>query len=188
MQRDEDGLVVLELASGAVVKTKDMVNETDWVGIRQLCEAGVPIADVAARFKVNCNGIHNRAKREKWLVPSRIARFRREIEKKQGEQFALNGQAKDVALIKAEIWEERGEAMRDKAYEISMQALNGVTPERAARMITGSQSFQHVVEVAHKVTGLEAKEKQEQGSSLAVNIGLLRVAGPVPVTVDVQAG
>jgi two-component sensor histidine kinase len=75
--------------------------------------------------------------------------------------------------VKAQIWDERGDMLKEKTYEIVRAALDGVTPEAARRLIKNPLGLSHITTVVRQITGEEAKEAQE-GTKVALNIGLLR--------------
>ena len=172
-------LTTLETPSGIVVNTRVKLR-TDKEAMRSLIESGVPFKDVAAQFKVKEAFVRKEAKNGGWLTPAVVGKMRRELEKKQSKAYRDTGAAADVATLKAQIWDERGEALNEKIYEIVREAVEGLTPERARRLIQNPLGLAHITTVVRQITGQERREAQEQ-PRLAVNIGLLGGSGPVAI-------
>jgi hypothetical protein len=110
-----------------------------------------------------------------------MRKLRSEIIKRQSENFARDGKSKDVALVKAEIWQDRGEALREKVHGIVERALGGVTDEVASKMIVEAKDLKAILETGRIVTGQQREDDEAKGGSnapsLAINIGLLTTAG-----------
>lgn len=176
----------LELPNGLKVDGRTHLC-TDWQGMRSLYESGMALRDIADAYKVSSTMVRAQARKECWVNPTKINKLRREIEEKQRSIWKKSGKASDVAAIKAQIWDERGEELKEKTYEIVRAALEGVTPESAKRLIKNPLGLAHITTVARQITGEEAKEA-EAGQRVAVNIGLLRSAKvtDAPVTIDVE--
>lgn len=165
-------MTTLELPNG--VKVNGMTRlSTDWAGMRSLYESGMAVRDIGEHYKVSANLIQRQAKKEEWVSPTKVNKLRREIEEKQRQVWRKSGKATDVAAVKAAIWEERGEQLKEKTFEIVRSALEGVTPEQAKRLIKNPLGLAHITTVARQITGEEAKEA-DSGTKVAVNIGLLR--------------
>jgi hypothetical protein len=165
-------MTTLELPNG--VKVNGMTRlSTDWAGMRSLYESGMALRDIADHYKVATNLVQRQAKLESWVSPTKVNQMRREIEAKQREVWKRSGKATDVAAVKAAIWEERGEQLKEKTFEIVRSALEGVTPEQAKKLIKNPLGLAHITTVARQITGEEAKEA-DSGTKVAVNIGLLR--------------
>lgn len=172
-------LTTLATPSGIQVSTKVRL-KTDHEAMKSLVESGVPIAEVARQFKVSDQLVRRAAKDGGWLTPAVVGKMRRELEKKQAKVYRDTGVAADVATLKAQIWEERGEALNEKIYEIVKSAVEGITPEKARKLIQNPLGLAHMTTVARQITGQEKREAAEQ-PRLAVNIGLLGGVSPVPL-------
>jgi hypothetical protein len=162
----------LELPNGLKVDGRTRLC-TDWQGMRSLYESGMALKDIADAYKVSATLVRAQARREDWVNPTKVNKLRREIEAKQRSIWKKSGKASDVAAIKSQIWDERGEELKEKTYEIVRNALDGVTPEKAKGMVKNALGLMHITTVARQITGEEAKEA-ESGTKLAVSIGLLR--------------
>jgi len=169
---DDDLMPVLELPNGLKVNGHTRLC-TDWAGMRSLYESGMGVGDIADHYKVTRQSVQQQARKESWVSPTKINKLRREIEAKQREVWKRSGKATDVAAVKAAIWDERGEHLKEKTYEIVKAALEGVSPEQAKRLIKNPLGLAHITTVARQITGEEAKEANE-GAKVAINIGLLR--------------
>jgi two-component sensor histidine kinase len=131
------------------------------------------VKDIAEHYKVSPQHVRQQARREDWVSPTKVNQLRREIEAKQRAIWKRSGKATDVAAVKAQIWDERGDMLKEKTYEIVKAALEGVTPAQAKNLIRNPLGLSHITTVVRQITGEEAKEAQE-GTKVAVNIGLLR--------------
>lgn len=156
---------------------------TDFDSMRTLVESGMRVADVAKAFKVDVSLVKRKAKELGWLTPAAVGKMRKELAKKAEDTYRKTGKAADINAIKAEIWEDRGEALKEQTYEIVKAALEGVTPEKARKLIQNPLGLAHITTVVRQITGEEAREEDKR-PALAVNIGLLRSSAPVPI----QAG
>ena len=118
----EETISIVELPSGLTVNatTKPTL---DWAGVRTFVESGVSYQDVAQTYKVSQQLIRKRSKDEAWLTPAVVESMRKEIAKKQKAHHARTGKAVDINQVKAQIWQERGERMRERSYEIIDAAL-----------------------------------------------------------------
>lgn len=169
---NEPEMITLELPNG--VKVNGTTNLcTDWQGMRTLYESGMSVKDIAKAYKVSHALIMRQARAEEWLSPTKINKLRREIEAKQRAVWKRSGKAADVAQIKAQIWDDRAESLKEKTYEIVKAALEGVSPEQAKHLIRNPLGLAHITTVVRQITGEEQKAA-EAGPKLAVNIGLLR--------------
>ena len=181
----DEPLPVLELPSGIKVNGRTNLC-TDWAGMRSLYESGLSVKDIAEHYKVTPQMVQKQAKKEEWVNPTKINKLRREIEAKQRAVWKRSGKATDVAAVKAAIWDERGDHLKEKTYEIVKAALEGVTPAAAKRLIQNPLGLAHITTVARQITGEEAKE-QVEGAKVAVNIGLLRSTKVLDAPVVVEA-
>jgi hypothetical protein len=172
-------LPVIELDNGICVNAKTRLN-TDWASIKVLVESGVSPKDAAEHFKISVSSVKQRMAKEKWLTPSRVESLRKEIGRKQSRVFLQSGKAADVSTVKAEIWQERGEALREKTFNIVSAALGGVTEEAAKKMIKNPKGLLEIVTATRLVTGEEKADAQE-GQKVAINIGFLRSHRPTDV-------
>ena len=165
-------LPTLELPNGLKLNGKTRLC-TDWAGMRSLYESGMAVRDIADAYKVTGQMVRVQARKEEWVSPTKVNKLRREIEARQRAIWKRSGKATDVAAVKAAIWDDRGDALKERTYEIVRAALDGVTPEAARRLIKNPLGLAHITTVARQITGEEAKEA-EAGTKVAVNIGLLR--------------
>ena len=141
--------------------------------MRSLYESGMGTKDIAEHYKVSPQAVQQQARKESWVSPTKINKLRREIEAKQRAVWKRSGKATDVAAVKAAIWDERGDILKERTYEIVRAALDGVTPAQAKNLIKSSMGLMHLTTVVRQITGEEAKEAAE-GAKVAVNISLLR--------------
>lgn len=173
---------VIEIAGGLTVSaTTKLV--TDSTSMRALIESGVSYKDVAASFKLSVNAVREYAKREGWMTPTKINRLRREIRQKQTDVFKRTGKTTDIASIKAQIWQERAENIKERTHQIIEKALEGVTDEKASRMIQNPLGLMHITTVARLITGEEAEAAQ--APKMAVNIAFLRGEQPQDAPIEV---
>lgn len=175
--------VEVELDSGIKVSSLGRVS-VDKEAVRSLVESGVPFKDIAEQFKIGKEYIRAMAKQNGWLTPSKVAKLRNEIGRKQLETLRRSGKPLDVATVKAQIWAERGEALKEKTYQIAKAALEGVTDERASSFVQNPLGLAHLTTVVRQITGEEQAEAQKP--QMAVNIGFLRPCAPTDVVVDVE--
>lgn len=178
----ETVLSTLELENGISVQAGVRLG-VDVAAMRTLVESGVAVKEVAKLFKLDVSYVKRRAKEEHWLTPAVVGKMRREIAQKQESIYKRTGKAANVCELKAQVWEDRGERLKEKTFEIVQAALEGVTPEKARKLIQNPLGLQHVTNVARQITGEEASEAAK-GPQVAVNIGFLRSAQPVPVAAD----
>jgi hypothetical protein len=177
--------VLVELDNGISVKANARLS-VDVNSLKSLVESGVPIADCAKHFKVSVALVRKYAKDGSWLTPSKVNSLRKRIEAEQAQNFRRTGAVVDINEVKAKIWKERSEHLKEKTYQIAKAALEGVSEERASRMIQNPLGLAHMTTVVRTITG-EQKEEEQQ-PVMAVNIGFLRSQRPTdadPVIVDV---
>jgi len=175
---------VIEIAGGLTVMASTDL-KTDYVSMRVLVESGVSYLNAAKAFKVSERSVRQRALRDGWLTPAKVESLRREIEAKQSEIFRRSGKTRDVNEIKAEIWVERGEKLREKSFNIVSAALEGVTDESASNFIRNPKGLLEIITATRLVTG-EEKADAAAGTSVAVNIGFLRSQRPTDVVMDAE--
>lgn len=157
----------------------------DWASIKTLVESGVPLRDVAAKFKTRLNTVKARMKKEGWLTPRMVEGMRKEIVARQREIYKRSGKAADINQIKAEIWQERVEQRNERIHQIVDKALNGIRDEDAARMLRTPLSLLHLTQASRLITGEEKLEAQ-QGAQVAVNVNFLRSQRPVDIVVEAE--
>lgn len=183
---DTENMTSLELPNGLKVDGRTRLC-TDWQGMRTLYESGMALKDIADAYKITLSHVKNQARKEGWVSPTKINKLRREIEAKQRDIWRKSGKATDVAAVKAAIWDDRAEEMKEKTFEIVRAALDGVSPEMAKKLIKNPLGLMHITTVVRQITGEEAKEA-ESGAKVAVNIGLLRSAKVLDAPIiDVEA-
>lgn len=156
----------------------------DKEAVRTLVESGVPFREIAETFKIGKEYIRSLAKENGWLTPSKVAKLRNEIGRKQSETLRRSGKPMDVATVKAQIWQERGEALKEKTYQIAKQALDGVTPDRARGFVQNPLGLAHLTTVVRQITG--EQQAEDQKPQMAVNIAFLRPCAPTDVVVDAE--
>lgn len=178
-----DDLPQLETTNGITVMASTSIR-ADYGAMRTLIESGVGYRDVAEHFKIGEGYIRRKAKEEGWLRPCDVEKMRKEIATKQGETLRRSGKAADVASVKAQIWTERGEKIKERTYELVMASLDGVTNEQAKRFIKNPLGLMHTTQVARLITGEEKAENDQP--RLAVNISMLRSQQPVDIIVDAE--
>jgi|TARA_R110002167_G_scaffold66667_3_gene188661 hypothetical protein len=167
---------VIDLDTGISVEAPTRLG-VDLQGMRSLIESGVPTTLVAKSFHVSVSAVTKFSRDGGWLTPSKVRKLRQEIEEKQIETYRRTGKAADVNEVKAQIWRDRGEYLKEKTFNIAKLALDGVDDDRAARFIQNPLGLSHMTNVVRTITG---EEKQDSsGPQLAVNIALLRSSKPV---------
>lgn len=181
--QEPEALPILDVEGGITVQNRVRLS-TDFASMRTLIESGVSCADTAKAFKVDVSLVKRQARKEGWLTPAAVGKMRRELAQKSAEVYRKTGKAADVSTIKAQIWEDRGEKLRERTFEIVSAALNGVSDEFASKMIRNPKGLLEVVTATRLVTGETAAEATN-GPQIAVNVGFLRSSQPVPVTTDV---
>lgn len=172
-------LPVLDTPTGITVNAHTRLN-TDWASIKALVESGVPIPHLAKEFKITRQAIQFRCKQEQWLSPHKVESLRKEIAAKQLKAFKQSGKVTDINELKASIWVERQETVKERTFNIVEQALEGVTPEKAAKMIQNPLGLMHITTVARLITG-EEKADADSKPGMAINIGFLRSQRPTDV-------
>jgi hypothetical protein len=175
--------IEVELDSGIKVGGLGRVS-IDKEAVRSLVESGVPLRDVAATFHVGREYIRDLVKKNGWLSPTQVSKMRTEIGKKQRTALARTGRPMDVTAVKAQIWQERGEALKEKTYQIAKAALDGVTPQRAAGFVQNPLGLAHLTTVVRQITG--EQQAEDQKPQMAVNIAFLRPSEPTDAFVDVE--
>lgn len=160
----------IDLPSGVSVDAEADIT-ADWASIKVLVESGVRISEVAKRFKISDPRIRHRMKEESWLTPTKVEKLRKDIANKQGEIFRRTGRAGDINQVKAEIWKDRGEIMREKAFIIADAALSGVTEAQARHFIKNPKGFLEMVTAARTISG--EQDESQKVPTMAVSIGLL---------------
>lgn len=180
-ERHHPAARVADIDVGGIVVTTNCIAGVDVEGMRRLVENGVPIAEVARHFKVRRMHVQNLARENKWLTPRVVRQMRKELEKHQREVLRTTGGVADIADVKARIWDERGERLNERVFELVEQALEGVSEEKAKRLIQNPKGLLEIVDAGRKVTGLEKKDLQEV-PRLAVNLQLLRAGRPIPIS------
>lgn len=167
----EDQIPILELPNGIKISGKTRLC-TDWAGMRSLYESGLPISDIAGHYKLTTQAVRAQAQMECWVSPTKVNKLRRDIEAKQRAIWKKSGKTTEVAAVKAAIWDERADIVKERTYEIVKEALDGVTSDQAKKMIRNPKGLLEMVTVAQKITGEETKTTDT--SKIAVNINLLR--------------
>jgi hypothetical protein len=176
--------VVVELDNGIRVNGIGNVS-IDKEAVRSLVESGVPMSEVAKMFKVRREYIRDLAKEHGWLTPAKVSSLRKDIGLRQKQALRRTGQVREVSEVKAQIWVERGEALKEKTYQIAKDALEGVTPERARGFVQNPLGLAHLTTVVRQITGEQQAEDLKK-PQMAVNIGFLRPSAPTDVVVDVE--
>lgn len=179
---EDTELPVLDTESGITVQNRVRLS-TDFASMRTLVESGMPMNEVGRAFKVSPALVKRQAKLEGWMTPAAVGKMRRELARKQAEVYQRTGKAANVTEMKAKIWEERGEELKEKTFEIVRAALEGVSEESAKKLIKNPLGLMHITTVARQITGEEATEAAK-GPQIAVNLAFLRSSQPVPVTAD----
>jgi hypothetical protein len=176
--------LVVELDSGIKVGTLGRTS-IDKEAVRTLVESGVPMAEVAKVFHVTKDYIKLLSREGGWLTPSRVSSMRKEIGKKQVLNLRRAGQPTDVVALKAQIWAERGEALKEKTYQIAKAALEGVSDEHASRFVQNPLGLAHLTTVVRQITGEQQLEDSKK-PQMAVNIAFLRPSAPTDVVLDAE--
>jgi hypothetical protein len=176
--------VVVELDTGIRVGSLGRI-AIDKDAVRTLVESGVPLSQVAKTFKVGREYIRDLAKEHGWLTPTKVEQLRKEIGLKQTKALRKSGQVRPVSELKAEIWAERGEALKEKTFQIAQAALDGVTPERARSFVQNPLGLAHLTTVVRQITG-EQQAEDAKKPQMAVNIAFLRPSAPTDVVVDAE--
>lgn len=174
-----DDISTIELDNKIVVNGHSTLG-LDVNGIRTLVESGMRYVDIAEAYKITPEYVTALARKHGWMRPTDIEKLRKEIEVKQRASYLAAGKTRDVNEIKAQIWAERAETLKEKTYQIAEAALNGVNEEKASRMIQNPLGLFHITNVVRAITG-EEKADAQAGQQIAINIGFLRSNKPVPV-------
>lgn len=177
-------LPILTLPSGVSVQSR-VVLGTDWDSIRTLIESGVPAAEAARHYKLSIQDITRKSKQEQWLTPTRAARLRKDIATRQAENFRRAGSSKSVEEVKAQVWLDRNEEMKEESYRITKSALKGVTDAQAKHFIRNPKGLLEVVQAVRLITGEEKRDAQDV-PQLAVSIGLLSRGRPTQVAMEAE--
>lgn len=172
-------LPVLQVEGGITINAQTRLN-TDYASIKTLVESGVSIDEVARLYKLAVAPLKRRAAQERWLTPTKVEALRKEIAAKQGDIFKRSGKTLNVQEVKAQIWQDRGEKMKEDTYNIVQAALAGVTQEAASRFIKNPKGLLEIVTATRLITG-EEKADAAATPGLAVNIAFLRSARPTDV-------
>lgn len=178
-----DPIPVIEIPSGVSVSANTQVR-TDVAGLKTLYESGVSSRDCAAQFKLSETYIKRLAKDGGWLRPTDVENLRREIAARQSAILKQSGKAANVTELKAHIWNDRGERLKERTYEIIDAALQGVTMEKAAKFINNPKGLLEITTAARLITGEEKAENNQP--QVAVNIGFLRSQRPTDVVVEAE--
>lgn len=155
---------------GLSVATKASV-QVDTDSLKTLFESGVPEAELAKLYKVKPLTIRRYARLHGWLRPSKVKSMRNELAARQKAALAQSGQHLDVHETKVAIWKDRGEYLREKAFDVVSEAFEGLSPAAAKNLIKGAKDLKAVVEVGGLLTG---NTVHDEAPSLAINIGFLR--------------
>jgi predicted transcriptional regulator len=175
--------VKVELPNGIEVYGNSGMT-TDKQAMRTLIESGLSYRAVAAKFHITEAAVRCFARQGGWMTASKVQKLKKEIEQRQNEALARNGSSMDVAEVKAAIWKDRGEYLKEKTFEIAKHALDGVSPEQAKRMIKNPLGLQHMTTVIRTITG-EQQEQEMAAPRFALNIGLLRANTPTDASESV---
>lgn len=173
---DSEPSAAIELATGVKVTPREdlAAKLTDWDAIRSLVEGGLSYVEAGELFGLKRSTICQRAKREGWLTPFVVGRMKAELSRKQRQQMRATGNAADVNELKAQIWQERGESLNEKAYKLIDEAMDAITPEQAKKLIKGAHDLRQVVELGRVVTGQTLDNKDGSQGVPAINIAFLR--------------
>ena len=140
-----------------------------WPEIQRLAELGVPLADLAERFKVNAKTLYNRCSSEDWLIPKRLkTKLERAIYRNReitGSDPLLGGKspAEFSNSLLVETWQDKAAHVRTVAYEAAIQAIE----DSSGKIVIESASdLKHAVHVARQATGLLDTEAPQMQLSL----------------------
>ena len=96
-----------------------------WPEIQRLAELGVPLTDLAERFKVNAKTLYNKCWSEDWLIPKRLKGKLEQANRKSGSDPLLGGKSPSEFShsLLVETWQDKAEHVRTVAYEAAIQAI-----------------------------------------------------------------
>jgi len=138
-----------------------------WPEIRRLAELGVPLADLAEKFKINAKTVYNRCASEDWLIPKRLKAKLDRVSRESGFDPLLGGKSPSEfsRSLLVETWQEKAEHVRTVAYEAAIQAIESSS---GSIVIESASDLKHAVHVARQATGiLDADTPQIQLSLFA---------------------
>lgn len=160
-----------------------------WPEIQRLAELGVPLADLAERFRVNVKTIYNRCSSEDWLIPKRLkGKLERAVSRKReitGSDPLFGGKSPSEFShsLLVETWQDKAEHVRTVAYEAAIQAIE----DSSGKIVIESASdLKHAVHVARQATGVLDTDAPQIQLSLFANSDL---SGPAIIesqAIDVE--
>lgn len=142
-----------------------------WPEIQRLAELGVPLADLAERFKVNVKTVYNRCSSEDWLIPKRLKSKLEQASRKLGSDPLLGGKSASEfsKSLLVETWQDKAEHVRTVAYEAAIQAIE----DSSGKIVIESASdLKHAVHVARQATGVLDTDAPQIQLSLFANSDL----------------
>lgn len=142
-----------------------------WPEIQRLAELGVPLTDLAERFKVNAKTLYNKCWSEDWLIPKRLKGKLEQANRKSGSDPLLGGKSPSEFShsLLLETWQDKAEHVRTVAYEAAIQAIE----DSSGKIVIESASdLKHAVHVARQATGVLDTEAPQIQLSLFANSDL----------------
>jgi hypothetical protein len=142
-----------------------------WPEIQRLAELGVPLTDLAERFKVNAKTLYNKCWSEDWLIPKRLKGKLEQANRKSGSDPLLGGKSPSEFShsLLVETWQDKAEHVRTVAYEAAIQAIE----DSSGKIVIESASdLKHAVYVARQATGVLDTEAPQIQLSLFANSDL----------------
>jgi hypothetical protein len=143
-----------------------------WPEIQRLAELGVPLIDLAERFKVNVKTIYNKCSSEDWLIPKRLkSKLEQAVSRNReitGSDPLLGGKspAEFSRSLLVETWQDKAEHVRTVAYEAAIQAIE----DSSGKIVIESASdLKHAVHVARQATGVLDTDAPQIQLSLFAN-------------------
>ena len=145
-----------------------------WPEIKRLAELGVPLVDLAERFKVNAKTLYNRCASEDWLVPKRLKVKLDRNSRESGFDPLLGGKSAPEfsRSLLVQTWQEKADRVRTVAYEAAIQAIESSSGNI---VIESASDLKHAVHVARQATGLLDAEAPQIQLSL---FGSSDLSGP----------
>lgn len=127
-----------------------------WIEIERDCVAGMTVPEAAAKWGMKENTIRVKAKRDGWVMPSRVRHVLR---------------THDITAVKTEVARvtqdlaQRGERHREKIMDIAEQSLKTVKKVK----VRNAKDFEIVDRAARRAAGLDSGDDGKIGVLIQLN-------------------
>ena len=159
----------VEVLSDGVKLAKSRLSGVPWSEIRNLAEAGYPLVDLARAYGVSLWTLREYSVRHKWATPGRIRKAMKELEV---------GEKRDMAVVRAEMAEERRHEFEDVTFSGAMEAL-----EEFFRRKPGVNGWRDA-QIAAKMAGEAVGKSEDKGPAVNVGVQILNSQGRSMVRVS----